>query len=207
MLNQSKPLDLAFQALADPSRRAIVARLTLGPASVSELARPLAMSFPAVMQHLAVLEGARLVRSQKVGRVRTCRIDAATLQSRRGLAQRPARRVGAPLRPARDLFDRIASPKEAKMNRASNTRRRQIADDLARSSPRRANSCSRPGAAPSISSAGSAPRASMSPRRRSTFAPAASSRSACGCPTGPNIGRAALSPRSFRPSGWRSIAR
>ncbi len=79
MLNQSGPLDLAFQALADPSRRAIVARLTQGPASVSELARPLAMSFPAVMQHLAVLEGARLVRSQKVGRVRTCRIDAATL--------------------------------------------------------------------------------------------------------------------------------
>jgi DNA-binding transcriptional ArsR family regulator len=79
MLNQSDPLDLAFQALADPSRRAIVARLTQGPASVSELARPLAMSFPAVMQHLAVLEGARLVRSQKVGRVRTCRIDAAAL--------------------------------------------------------------------------------------------------------------------------------
>jgi DNA-binding transcriptional ArsR family regulator len=79
MLNQSDPLDLAFQALADPSRRAIVARLTQGPASVSELARPLAMSFPAVMQHLAVLEGARLVRSQKVGRVRTCRIDTAAL--------------------------------------------------------------------------------------------------------------------------------
>ena len=79
MLNQLDPLDLAFQALADPSRRAIVARLTQGPASVSELARPLAMSFPAVMQHLAVLEGARLVRSQKVGRVRTCRIDAVAL--------------------------------------------------------------------------------------------------------------------------------
>jgi DNA-binding transcriptional ArsR family regulator len=79
MLNHLDPLDLAFQALADPSRRAIVARLTQGPASVSELARPLAMSFPAVMQHLAVLEGAHLVRSSKVGRVRTCRIDAATL--------------------------------------------------------------------------------------------------------------------------------
>jgi DNA-binding transcriptional ArsR family regulator len=79
MLNQLDPLDLAFQALADPSRRAIVARLTQGPASVSELARPLAMSFPAVMQHLAVLESARLVRSQKIGRVRTCQIDTATL--------------------------------------------------------------------------------------------------------------------------------
>jgi DNA-binding transcriptional ArsR family regulator len=80
MLNQSNPLNLAFQALADPSRRAIIARLTQGPASVSELAKPLAMTFPAVMQHLAVLEGAHLVRSQKVGRVRTCRIDAAALQ-------------------------------------------------------------------------------------------------------------------------------
>jgi DNA-binding transcriptional ArsR family regulator len=75
MLNHHSPLDSAFQALADATRRAIVARLSQGPASVSELAQPLAMSLPAVMQHLAVLEGAGLVRSEKVGRVRTCRID------------------------------------------------------------------------------------------------------------------------------------
>jgi DNA-binding transcriptional ArsR family regulator len=75
MLNHPSPLDSAFQALADSTRRAIVARLSQGPASVSELAQPLAMSLPAVMQHLAVLEGAGLVRSEKVGRVRTCRID------------------------------------------------------------------------------------------------------------------------------------
>jgi DNA-binding transcriptional ArsR family regulator len=75
MLNQSDALDLAFQALADPTRRAIVARLTRDPASVSELARPLAMSLPAVMQHLAVLQASGLVRSQKAGRVRTCRIN------------------------------------------------------------------------------------------------------------------------------------
>ena len=56
MLNQSAPLDAMFQALADPTRRAMVERLSRGPASVSELARPLAMSLPAVMQHLAVLE-------------------------------------------------------------------------------------------------------------------------------------------------------
>jgi len=68
-------LDLAFQALGDPSRRAMVERLAQGPASVSELAKPLAMSLPAVMQHLAVLEESGLVRSEKVGRVRTCRID------------------------------------------------------------------------------------------------------------------------------------
>ncbi len=79
MLNQQIPLDRTFQALADPSRRTIVERLTRGPASVSELAKPLAMSFPAVMQHLAVLEGAHLVASQKIGRVRICRLEAATL--------------------------------------------------------------------------------------------------------------------------------
>jgi len=66
---------LAFQALGDPSRRAMVERLAIGPASVSELAKPLAMSLPAVMQHLAVLEQSGLVLSEKVGRVRTCRID------------------------------------------------------------------------------------------------------------------------------------
>jgi DNA-binding transcriptional ArsR family regulator len=75
MLNHPASLDTTFQALADPTRRAIVARLSQGPASVSELAQPLTMSLPAVMQHLAVLEGAGLVRSEKVGRVRTCRID------------------------------------------------------------------------------------------------------------------------------------
>jgi DNA-binding transcriptional ArsR family regulator len=79
VLNQSTTLDRAFQALADPTRRAIVERLTRGPASVSDLARPLAMSLPAVMQHLAMLEHSGLVHSQKVGRVRTCRVDAEAL--------------------------------------------------------------------------------------------------------------------------------
>ncbi|HEX4159068.1 MAG TPA: metalloregulator ArsR/SmtB family transcription factor [Rhizomicrobium sp.] len=79
MLNQERRLDLAFQALADPARRAMVARLSLGPASVSELARPFAMSLPAVMQHLALLEKSGLVRSWKSGRVRTCEINSAAL--------------------------------------------------------------------------------------------------------------------------------
>jgi DNA-binding transcriptional ArsR family regulator len=79
MLNQSSPLDLAFQALADPTRRAMVERLTRSPASVSDLARPLSMSLPAVMQHLAVLEGSGLVVSEKLGRVRTCRIEPRAL--------------------------------------------------------------------------------------------------------------------------------
>lgn len=81
MLKQRDPLDLAFQALADPSRRVMVDRLTRGPASLSELAEPLAMSLPAVHQHLQVLEGSGLVRSQKVGRVRTCSIDPHALRS------------------------------------------------------------------------------------------------------------------------------
>jgi DNA-binding transcriptional ArsR family regulator len=72
-------LDLTFQALADPTRRGIVERLGRGPASVSELAQPFAMSLPAIVQHLAVLEASGLVRSEKVGRVRTCRMEPAAL--------------------------------------------------------------------------------------------------------------------------------
>jgi DNA-binding transcriptional ArsR family regulator len=72
-------LDVTFQALADPTRRLIVERLSAGPASVSELARPLPMSLPAVIQHLHVLETSGLVSSRKVGRVRTCQVEAAAL--------------------------------------------------------------------------------------------------------------------------------
>jgi DNA-binding transcriptional ArsR family regulator len=76
MLNQSPDLNLLFHALADPWRRAMLERLSRGPAPVSELARPLPMSLPAAMQHLGLLEAAGLVRSEKVGRVRTCTIEA-----------------------------------------------------------------------------------------------------------------------------------
>jgi DNA-binding transcriptional ArsR family regulator len=79
MLNQSLDLDRVFHALADPARRAMVERLSLGPAPVSELARPLPMSLPAAMQHLGVLEAAGLVRSTKTGRVRTCAIEPRAL--------------------------------------------------------------------------------------------------------------------------------
>ena len=68
-----------FQALADPSRRSMVERLSRGSASVSELAEPLAMSMPAVMQHLAVLEASGIVRSTKIGRVRSCQLEPAAL--------------------------------------------------------------------------------------------------------------------------------
>jgi DNA-binding transcriptional ArsR family regulator len=73
-------LDLMFAALADASRRSMVERLSRGPASVKELAEPLTMSLPAVLQHLQVLEHSGLVRSEKVGRVRTCRLEPAVLQ-------------------------------------------------------------------------------------------------------------------------------
>ena len=89
MLNYQTPLDLAFQALADPARRAIAERLTRGPASVSELAKPLPMSLPAVMLHLKVLEDSGLVKSEKVGRVRTCRIEVQSLsQAERWITER-----------------------------------------------------------------------------------------------------------------------
>ena len=79
MLNQSPSLNRMFHALADPTRRVMVERLCRGPASVSELAEPLPMSLPAVLQHLQVLEESGLVRSQKVGRKRTCRIEPQAL--------------------------------------------------------------------------------------------------------------------------------
>ena len=79
MLNQQGDLDRLFHALADPARRAIVERLSRGPAPVSELARPLPMSLPSVMQHLDVLQAAGLIRTQKVGRVRTCAIEPQAL--------------------------------------------------------------------------------------------------------------------------------
>jgi DNA-binding transcriptional ArsR family regulator len=89
MLNQYASLDLKFQALADPSRRVIVERLSRGPASVSELAKPLPMTLSAVVQHLQVLETSGLVRSEKVGRVRTCHIDPAALRpAERWIAER-----------------------------------------------------------------------------------------------------------------------
>lgn len=84
MLNESRRLDLAFQALADPTRRGMLGRLSRAPASVSELARPLSISLPAVMQHLQLLEASGLVTSVKQGRVRTCRIEPRALAAAEG---------------------------------------------------------------------------------------------------------------------------
>jgi DNA-binding transcriptional ArsR family regulator len=81
MVNQTADLDLVFRALADPGRRLMMERLSQGSASVSELGKPLAMSLAAVLQHVQVLEASGLVRSQKVGRTRTCSINPAALRS------------------------------------------------------------------------------------------------------------------------------
>lgn len=81
MLDLVDPLDGVFRALADPSRRRMLDRLAVGPASVSELAAPLPMSLAAVVQHVQVLEASGLVVSEKVGRVRTCRIEPPALRT------------------------------------------------------------------------------------------------------------------------------
>jgi DNA-binding transcriptional ArsR family regulator len=73
-------LDLTFFALADPTRRAVLARLAEGEAAVSELAAPLAMTLPAVTKHLALLENASLIVREKVGRTVTCRLRAKPLE-------------------------------------------------------------------------------------------------------------------------------
>jgi DNA-binding transcriptional ArsR family regulator len=82
-------LDRAYQALGDTTRRALVERLTLGPATVSELAQGQPMSLPAVMQHLKVLEESGLVKSEKHGRVRTCHVAPEALsEAERWIAER-----------------------------------------------------------------------------------------------------------------------
>lgn len=100
MLNQLEPVQRVFHALADPTRLAIFEQLSRGPASVSELAGPLPMSMPAVLQHLSVLEADGLVHSKKVGRVRTCRIEPAAvgaagdwLAERRAMVERSLDRL------------------------------------------------------------------------------------------------------------------
>ena len=79
MANQSEQLSEVFYALADPTRRAIVGVLGKGPASVSALAAPFAMALPSFMKHLSVLERSGVIRSNKVGRVRTCELRPRTL--------------------------------------------------------------------------------------------------------------------------------
>lgn len=112
MLNQVADLDRVFQALADPGRRIMLERLSTGPASVSELAKPLSMSLAAVVQHVQVLEASGLVRSQKLGRTRTCQLNPTVLRSaehwladRRTLVERRLDRLGEYLAETADTPD------------------------------------------------------------------------------------------------------
>ena len=91
MLNQSSHLDQLFRMLADPTRRAILDRLSRGETSVGDLAKPLDMSLAAVVQHVQALEESGMIRTRKIGRVRTCRIESAALgQVEKWLAERRA---------------------------------------------------------------------------------------------------------------------
>ena len=101
MLNFGR-IDMILRALAEPTRREIVERLSRSPVSVSELAEPFDMSLAAVMQHLQVLEDAGIVASEKVGRIRTCRLEpggmdvlAACIELRRSPAERKLDRLAA----------------------------------------------------------------------------------------------------------------
>jgi DNA-binding transcriptional ArsR family regulator len=102
MPSEVTKLDRVFHALADPSRRTMVQHLSSGPASVSELARPLSMTLAAVVQHVHVLEASGLVSTTKAGRTRTCRINPIALRSaeqwitsRRAGVERRLDRLGA----------------------------------------------------------------------------------------------------------------
>jgi DNA-binding transcriptional ArsR family regulator len=81
MPNQVMQLDRVFRALGDPTRRAVLGRLSRGPAAVGELARPFDMALPSFVQHLAVLENCGLVRSRKTGRVRTFQLVPQPLEA------------------------------------------------------------------------------------------------------------------------------
>ena len=101
MLTQRAHINRVFHALGDPTRRAIVEKLSEGPVSVSRLAKPLAITLAAVIQHLQVLEKSGLVRTHKLGRVRTCRIEPGGLTvaerwiaDRRSLWERRFDRLG-----------------------------------------------------------------------------------------------------------------
>lgn len=114
VLDPELDLDRVFHALADPGRRRMLERLSQGPASVSELGKPLAMSLAAVLQHVQILEGSGLVQSRKLGRTRTCSLNEQTLRSaerwiseRRTFVERRLDRLGEYLA---DTADRPDAP-------------------------------------------------------------------------------------------------
>ena len=149
MLDQHPPLDRLFHALADPTRLVMVERLSRGPVSVSQLAQPLAMSLSAVMQHLDVLEASGLVRSQKVGRVRTCHIEPRALNmaehwisDRRTSWERRLDRLGDYL--AEQLDEPPSRPREYPMTERSVTHATFVIERTYAASPARVRRVCRP---------------------------------------------------------------
>jgi DNA-binding transcriptional ArsR family regulator len=101
MLNQIS-VDQVFHAFGDPTRRKLVEQLSQGPVAANDLAKPLGITLAAVVQHLQVLERSGIIRTQKVGRVRTCHLDptgftvaAQWIDERRSLWERRLDRLGA----------------------------------------------------------------------------------------------------------------
>jgi DNA-binding transcriptional ArsR family regulator len=112
VLDPELNLDRVFRSLADPGRRRMLERLSEGPASVGELGKPMAMSLAAVLQHVQILEGSGLVQSRKLGRTRTCSLNAQTLRSaerwiseRRTFVERRLDRLGEYLADTADQPD------------------------------------------------------------------------------------------------------
>jgi len=125
VLDPELDLDRVFHALADPGRRQMLERLSQGPASVSELAKPLAMSLAAVLQHVQILEGSGLVQSKKLGRTRTCSLNEPTLRSaerwiseRRTFVERRLDRLGEYLAATADQPD--APPRTPPLDQEEN---------------------------------------------------------------------------------------
>jgi DNA-binding transcriptional ArsR family regulator len=123
VLDPELDLDRVFHALADPGRRRMLERLSQGPASVSELGQPLAMSLAAVLQHVQILEGSGLVQSRKLGRTRTCSLNEVTLRSaerwiseRRGFTERRLDRLGEYLASTADQPDPPAHARDQEEN-------------------------------------------------------------------------------------------
>ena len=121
MVKYGRKLDATFQALADPTRRAILAALTRGQTPVSVLAAPHKMSLPAVMKHLQVLERAGLVRQRKKGRVRHCRLSARPLKQAEAWLSKYRVFWGHQL----DALDRYLTQQQPSETRAWTKRNRQ----------------------------------------------------------------------------------
>jgi DNA-binding transcriptional ArsR family regulator len=140
MLKHS-PIDDSFRALAEPTRRALIERLTQGPASVSDLAKPFAMTLAAVVQHLQVLEASGFVRSEKIGRVRTCRLEQGGfaplsdwIAARRMLMEQRFDRLGVLLAeeegaPAQPAPEQARAPARASNNAKPKRQRRPRAKE------------------------------------------------------------------------------